>query len=52
MGFKERGKRTGEGPFRDSWQRKQHGDIGKRQETGEPCPQKPQKDQPNQPEKK
>lgn len=39
MGLKKRGVRTGDGPHRDSYQRKKFG-VGRRQKAGEPCPKK------------
>ena len=39
MGMNKRGKRDGTGPYKDSWQRRNVG-VGRRQERGEPCPQK------------
>ena len=35
-GYKDRGKRDGTGPYKDSYQRR-HFDIGKRRQRGEPC---------------
>jgi hypothetical protein len=37
MGKTERGKRTGDGPHKDSYQRKTSS-IGKRRQGGEKCP--------------
>jgi len=34
-----RGRRTGDGPFKDSYQKKKVG-IGKRRKAGEKCPKK------------
>jgi len=39
MGKNTRGKRTGDGPYKDSYQRKT-GKKGKRQQRGERCPKK------------
>lgn len=39
MGVKNRGKRDGSGPHRDSYQRKQSG-TGKRQQAGQKCPKR------------
>jgi len=37
MAMKQRGKRDGTGPFKDSYQRQNEG-VGKRQQAGEVCP--------------
>jgi hypothetical protein len=37
MAYDQRGKRTGTGPYKDSFQRQQ-GKIGKRKLAGEKCP--------------
>ena len=39
MGYKKRGVRTGEGPYKDSWQRKKS-KIGRRKQSGQKCPKK------------
>jgi len=39
MGYKKRGVRTGNGPYKNSWQRKKS-KIGKRKQAGIPCPKK------------
>ena len=41
MGQNQRGKRTGTGPYKDSFQ-KQNAGVGRRQQAGEPCPKKPE----------
>ena len=38
MGKEIRKKRTGTGPHKDSWQRRQTGEKGKRLLNGEKCP--------------
>jgi len=37
MSRTKRGKRTGDGPYKDSYQRKTH-KVGKRKARGEKCP--------------
>ena len=40
MGKDRRGIRDGTGPHKDSFQRSQGNTEGKRQQSGEPCPEK------------
>ena len=37
MGYKKRGVRTGDGPYKDSYQRKTS-NVGKRIQSGQKCP--------------
>ena len=43
MGREQRGKRDGTGPYKNSFQRRQGGGIGRRQQAGQPCPVKKKK---------
>ena len=40
MGRNRPGVRDGTGPYRDSWQRRQTGSKGKRQQSGQKCPKR------------
>jgi len=40
MSYKQRGKRDGTGPYKDSYQRRIYGPKGRRQQMGQPCPKK------------
>jgi len=40
MGYTKRGVRSGTGPHKDSYQRRKHGNAGKRKQAGEECPKK------------